>query len=264
MRYELAFFGCGNMGGTLLAAAAKTVDGKKIAAIDPDKTKTAHFAALCGAAEENALSAAKECRFFVIGVKPQMYEPALSPLFSVLSGREGLTAITMGAGVSIEAVKKLTGCDSVIRIMPNTPAAVGKGVILYCADGVDEETVAAFTRDFAAAGDLVPVKETEIDAASALTGCGPAFCYLFIEALADAAVECGIPRAKALRFAAETVEGSAAMAKEFGNPAALKDAVCSPGGTTIAGVHALEQGAFRATTMNAVVAAYQKTLALKK
>ena len=264
MQYELAFFGCGNMGGTLLAATAKNVDGKTIAAIDPDKAKTAKYRDLYGAAEENALTAANNCRFFVVGVKPQMYETALAPLFPILSARKDVTVVTMGAGVSVSAVKQMTGCDSVIRIMPNTPAAVGKGVVLYSADGASEETVAAFTKDFAAAGDLVPVKESEIDAASALTGCGPAFCYLFIEALADAAVECGIPREKALRFAAETVEGSAAMAKAFGNPAALKDAVCSPGGTTIAGVHALEQGAFRATTMNAVVAAYQKTLALKK
>ncbi|MBQ8310606.1 MAG: pyrroline-5-carboxylate reductase, partial [Clostridia bacterium] len=105
----------------------------------------------------------------------------------------------------------------------------------------------------------------KIDAASALSGCGPAFAYLFAEGLADGAVECGLARDQANLYAAQTLLGAAKLLLESGkHPGELKDAVCSPGGTTIAGVHALENGAFRATAMNAVVAAYEKTLKLKK
>ena len=115
------------------------------------------------------------------------------------------------------------------------------------------------------AGKLDPIPEDKIDAASALSGCGPAFVYMFAEALSDGAVECGLPRDKAMLYAAQTLLGAAKLLKESGkHPGALKDAVCSPGGTTIAGVHALEDGAFRASTMNAVKRAYERTLELKK
>ena len=108
------------------------------------------------------------------------------------------------------------------------------------------------------------IDESKIDAASAVSGCGPAFAYMFIEALSDGAVECGIPRDKAIQYAAKMLSGSADMVLETGmHPGALKDAVCSPGGTTIAGVHALENGAFRSAAMNAVTSAYKRTLELK-
>ena len=103
-----------------------------------------------------------------------------------------------------------------------------------------------------------------IDAGSAISGCGPAFVYLFGEALADGAVECGVPRDKAAVYAAQTLLGAAKMLLEYGHPGDLKDAVCSPGGTTIAGVHALEAGGMRNAAMDAVSAAYKRTLELKK
>ena len=117
----------------------------------------------------------------------------------------------------------------------------------------------------AKSGTLDAIDEKLIDAASAVSGCGPAFVYMFIEALADGGVECGLPRDKALLYAAQTLIGAAEMVKKTGkHPEALKDAVCSPGGSTIAGVHALEEGAFRADAANAVLAAYKKTLTLGK
>ncbi len=148
--------------------------------------------------------------------------------------------------------------------MPNMPATVGKGMILYCTVGTTEEQTQGFTAALAHAGRLCAIPESRIDAASAVSGCGPAFVYLFIEALADGGVECGLPRAEALEFAAQTVLGAAETVLQTGkHPGELKDAVCSPGGTTIAGVHALEDGAFRSLCMDAVRAAYEKTLALK-
>ena len=153
-----------------------------------------------------------------------------------------------------------------IRIMPNTPVAVGEGMILYDANStVTDEQIRVFLEGLSAAGCLDRIPERLIDAAGSLSGCGPAFVYLFAEALADGGVECGVPRDKAQLYAAQTLLGAAEMLLATGkHPGELKDAVCSPGGTTIAGVHALENGAFRATVSNAVTAAFEKTAKLKK
>ena len=122
----------------------------------------------------------------------------------------------------------------------------------------------AFEKILSKCGKIDRIPENLIDAASAVSGCGPAFVYLFIEALADGGVLCGLPRDKALTYAAQTLKGAAEMVLETGtHPGALKDAVCSPGGTTIEGVKALEDGGFRANAMEAVIAAYEKTLKLK-
>ena len=139
-------------------------------------------------------------------------------------------------------------------------------MILYDANAwVSDECLDTFRNVLAAAGQLDRLDEEKIDAASALSGCGPAFVYLFAEALADGAVECGLSRDKAMLYAAQTLAGAAKLLLTSGkHPGELKDAVCSPGGTTIAGVHALEEGAFRASVMGAVNAAYEKTLKLKK
>jgi pyrroline-5-carboxylate reductase len=149
--------------------------------------------------------------------------------------------------------------------MPNTPVSVGEGMVLYtCNDAVTEEEKASFLDALGGAGRLDEIPEDKIDAASALSGCGPAFVYLFAEALADGAVACGVPRAKAQLYAEKTILGTAAYLIETGmHPATLKDAVCSPGGTTIQGVRALEEGGFRGTVMDAVIAAYEKNADLK-
>jgi pyrroline-5-carboxylate reductase len=138
----------------------------------------------------------------------------------------------------------------------NQPVVTDAGTAAVTEAVVEEDPYATIL-------DAIP--EGKIDAASALSGCGPAFVYLFAEALADGAVECGLARDKANLYAAQTLMGAAKMLMESGkHPGELKDAVCSPGGTTIAGVHALERGAFRASSIEAVTAAYEKTLELKK
>ena len=153
----------------------------------------------------------------------------------------------------------------VIRIMPNTPAAIGQGVVQVCSLDTRQEDVDVFLSMIAHAGlvDLIP--EPLMDAASAVSGCGPAFAFLFLEALADGGVACGLPRDKALSYAAQMLSGSANLVLKSGqHPGALKDAVCSPGGTTIQGVRALEEHGFRAAAMDAVIAAYQKIRTLGK
>ena len=127
------------------------------------------------------------------------------------------------------------------------------------------EMVQSFRADMRHSGRLDELEERLMDAASALSGCGPAYMYMFAEALADGAVACGIPRAKAMEYAAATMEGAARMVLETGlHPGALKDAVCSPGGSTIAGVRALEQHGFRGAAMDCVAAAYEKNKTLGK
>ena len=153
---------------------------------------------------------------------------------------------------------------NLIRIMPNTPSAIGEGVIFYTCDGVTAEEEAAFLENMAGAGRLLPLDDHLMDAGSAVAGCGPAFVDLFIEAMADGGVACGLTRPMAMECAAQTLIGAARLMLETGrHPGALKDAVCSPGGATIQGVRALEAGGFRSAVMEAVIAAYEKSAEMK-
>lgn len=265
MKYQLGFIGCGNMGGSLVKAVAKAVDGKQIGVCDYCAEKAQALAYTCGVQATTANEIAKESKFVVLGVKPQNMQETLAPLQTALAENKEVVLITMAAGLSISAIQSFAGGNyPVIRIMPNTPACLGAGMILYATKGVEKADEDAFLAHFAKAGVLDKLPEDKIDAGSALSGCGPAYVYAFAEALADGAVECGLPRDKANLYAAQTLLGSAKMLLEFGHPADLKDAVCSPGGTTIAGLHALEKGGFSSATMDAILSAYKRTLELKK
>lgn len=265
MKYFIGFIGCGNMGGALVKAAARKVDKKMIAVCDHNQEKVAALEKSLGVVPSSAEEIAREAKFVVLGVKPQVMQQALTPLAEILRERTDVTIVTMAAGLSISAIRSYIGKDlPVIRIMPNTPAQVGAGMSLFTCSGVSKETENEFLQAFEKAGKFDKLTEDKIDAGSALSGCGPAFVYAFAEALADGGVECGLPREKAALYAAQTLLGAAEMLLEFGHPADLKDAVCSPGGTTIAGIHALEEAGFRGAAMSAVLAAYKRTLELKK
>ena len=265
MKYELGFIGCGNMGGALVTAAAKKLDGKSIAVCDFDKAKTDKFHNELGVCVTDGKDIAQNAKFVVLAVKPQVMQSAIADFADVLKARKDVVVVTMAAGLSIAAIRSFIGEDlPTVRIMPNTPVMMGMGMILYALADVDSEAESRFLADFEMAGVFDKLAESDIDAASALSGCGPAFVYAFAEALADGAVECGVPRDKAALYAAQTLKGAAEMLLTFGHPGDLKDAVCSPGGTTIAGIHAIESGSFRGATMDAVMAAYKRTLELKK
>ena len=252
------FIGCGNMGGILASLAAKDF-GKSVYLYDINTIKAQAIADKTGARIVDMETLAENCDYIFLVDKPQVLPAVLTELKPLLSKRTVL--VSMAAGVKIDKISAIIPEMPIIRIMPNTPAAVEEGVILYCTgNGVTGGDVDGFLDALQSAGTLDQIDEALIDAASALSGCGPAFVYMFIEALADGAVKCGLPRDKAIAYAAGTVMGAGKMVLEGGkHPEALKDAVCSPGGSTIAGVAALEEKAFRSAVISAVTAAYKRT-----
>ena len=254
MKY--GFIGCGNMGGALAAAAAKAVGGENLYLSDFDPAKAKALAEKLGARVSSNEEIAQNCDYIVLGVKPQVMRSVVTAL--PIGGSPVM--VSMAAGLDLQTLKPLAKAGlSWIRMMPNTPVAVGEGRILYAAEASSAETE-GFKTLFSCAGALYELDEKLMDAGSALSGCGPAFVYQFIEALADGGVACGLPRALAIELAAGTLLGASKTLLESGaHPGALKDAVCSPGGSTIMGVKALEDGGLRSTAMNAVIQAYCKT-----
>ena len=261
MKY--GFIGCGNMGGAIAKALAKSTTD---IVVSDRSGKAKALAAALGIGYSDVATIAATCDRIFLAVKPHMVKGVLADIRDILAQRKPLL-ITMAAGVMLSQMEESVGCEiPMIRIMPNTPTAIGRGVIPYCCNAhVDAHILADWLTDMAPCGQVDPLEERLIDAASALSGSGPAYMYVFLEALADGAVACGLPRAKAMDYAAMTMLGSAEMFLQSGqHPGALKDAVCSPGGSTIAGIRELENHSFRAAAMDCVVAAYGKNKELGK
>ena len=266
MFQSIGFIGTGQMGSALARAAARGAAGAPIYLANRSREKAERLARELNARLADNPTVARECQLIVLGVKPQMMAEVLGELAPILAARrDRFILASMAAGLSARAIREMAGGTyPVIRLMPNTPVSVGAGVVQYCGLYTTEEELRDLETLLAPAGLVDPIGEELCDAAMSLSGCGPAFCALFIEALADGGVACGLPRDKALRYAAQMTAGAAQMVLDSGaHPGALKDAVCSPGGTTIQGVRALEARGFRGAAMEAVAAAYEKTLALK-
>ncbi len=264
--YEVGLIGCGTMGSAIMKAAAKSLKPQEILLANRTEKKAADLAKALGCAYGSNEEVAEECRYIFLGVKPQMMEKVLTPLQEILKARKDFILVTMAAGLSIAGIRQMAGGDyPVIRIMPNTPVSIGKGMILTCSSPeVSDQDRKEFVRLMQECGCLDEIPENLIDAGCALSGCGPAYVDLFIEAMADAGVECGLSRKKSLTYACQTLIGAASLVLESGkSPAEQKDAVCSPGGATIEGVHVLEQEGFRGTVMDGVAAAYEKTIRMK-
>ena len=261
MKY--GFIGCGNMGGAIAKALRRQTADIIIA--DPSPSAKA-FAQSLGVSYTDNETLVSCCDRIFLAVKPHLMKGVLTPLQPILAQKKPLL-ITMAAGLEIAQIRAFAGCDlPIIRIMPNTPVSIGMGMIQYCRNSlVGDEVLADWLADMKFCGRLDELEERLIDAASALSGSGPAYMYMFLEALADGAVACGIPRAKAYEYAAATMAGAAEMVLSSGqHPGALKDAVCSPGGSTIAGVRALEQHGFRGAAMDCILATYLKNKELGK
>ena len=268
MKNTFGFIGTGNMGGALVKAAVKRMDAASVFVANRSPQKAAALAQALGCTVTENGWIAENCGFIFLGVKPQMMEGLLARLAPVLAARKDeFVLVSMAAGLTMGSVQRMAGGDyPVIRIMPNTPVMVGKGMIQYCHNEfVSEDDIKSFLDDMCYAGRIDQIPESLIDAASALSGCGPAFMYMFLEAMADGGVACGLTREKALDYAAATMAGAAEMVlTSQQHPGALKDAVCSPMGSTICGLRALEEHSFRAAAMDCVIATYQRNKEMGK
>lgn len=265
MSYKIGFIGTGVMGGALSRAVAENEGSLLLSNIPeaPAKALAGELGCEFGTNEQ----VAKECEYIVLSVKPQVIREVIGEIAPVLKSRtDNFVIITIAAGISVDTVRKESGLDCpVIRLMPNTPVLVGKGVILCVFDGVEDAAKREFYRMFKAAGYCDEISECDIDAAGALTGCGPAFAYIAMKSLADGAAACKIEPEKAKKYAELTVLGAAQLAFDSGEDLEkLKEAVCSPKGTTVEGVGVLEEREVRRAFADAVKASYKRSLELGK
>lgn len=269
-----AFIGAGNMGGALARAACRAVGPDQVVLANRTREKAQLLAAELGCAEADNAGAVRQARCLFLGVKPQGMGALLRELSPFLrechEAGDDKVLVSMAAGLRLDDMRRhLDGAGyavPLLRIMPNTCAAIGMGMIALSAqEGEDEALLREVEGLLSAAGRVERLSEELLDQFTAVAGCGPAFVYPFIEAMADGGVMAGLPRRQALTYAAQTVLGAAAMILETGkHPGALKDEVCSPGGSTIAGVAELERAGLRAAAMDAVLAAYRRNMELGK
>jgi len=262
-RLTIGFLGAGKMA-TALAGGfirAGLTTPKQLLASDVSDSARKAFVKDTGAkATDSNAEVVRFAQVLILAVKPDQISAVLAGVRSGVTNKH--VVISIAAGVPISMLE--TGLDPgtrVIRVMPNTPALVGQSATAFAlgkaASPADAELAASL---FSAVGIAFQLKESLLDAVTGLSGSGPAYVYLFIEALSDGGVACGLPRDVATKLAAQTLMGSAKMVLETGHhPGALKDMVTSPGGTTIEGLHELEKGKLRGVIMSAVRAATEKS-----
>lgn len=254
---KIGFIGMGNMGYSMLKGVLNYLNPQDIIFTCLSSEKKEKISNETGVryAESNA-ECANSAKYIILAVKPQVYNIVLKNIQNVIT--EESVIISLAPGITIAAIKEELGADiKVVRAMPNTPALVGEGMTGICyengeLDFAEKEFVEQFFNSF---GKVVTVPEKLMSGVVCASGSSPAYVYMFIEALADSVVKYGIPRQEAYKLVAQTVLGSAKMVLETGeHPGKLKDNVCSPAGTTIQGVAALEEFGFR----NAIIKATDK------
>lgn len=263
---RIGFIGVGNMGGAMAKACAK-VNEAQVWIYDANPNIYSEFEA-CKNIEcaENVEELVTACDYIVMSIKPQYYKVVAEQIQKSIRAEQ--TVITVAPSFTLEDMGSLFGESvKVIRTMPNTPALIGQGVTAYCYDEnrIEEEVLKDFIVYFESFGTLIKVDEKLMPAVVATTGSSPAYVYLFIEAMADAAVSFGMPRAMAYQMASMAIKGSAEMVLQTGkHPGELKDAVTSPGGTTIKAVLAMEDSGFRNSVIKAMEACYQQVIDMSK
>ncbi len=264
---KLAIIGTGNMGKAILKGviASGLMDAKDINVCDVRKEAVD---AVCDELGTVGFTSASEavvgCDYVLIAVKPIHFDATVSSLKDNL--KDTAILLSIAAAVKCDRIKGLIGNErKFVRIMPNTPAQVQCGVSAVCPVGLNDDEVAFVKKFFESCGEVILCDEKTLDAIGCVSGTGPAYVMLFIEAMADAAVALGIKRDDALKIAAGTVMGSGELCLKTGlHPGVLKDQVCSPGGTTIAGVMALEENGLRNAVIKSVLAADAKTKEMAK
>lgn len=261
---KISCIGTGAMGGAIMRAICKKYDVKNIKVTDKNVELGKAFANETGATFVSTNKEVLDADYIFLAVKPQF----LSDVFAEIAGNIPTNAvvISMAAGVKLEKLENWAPKARFVRMMPNVCAQIGQAMIaITYNENIKAEEGATVKEILSSAGKVEQVPEKLMDCVTAVSGSGPAFVFMFIEALADAAVRCGMPRSQAYTYAAQTVYGSAGMVLENGqHPAVLKDMVCSPAGTTIEGVAALEKNNFRNAVIEAVTAACDRSIALGK
>ena len=275
MNAPVAFIGTGNMGGAIIRSVCRALPPEQVYITDHAMEKARELAEACGCKTVADNAAAVEAGDYIfLCVKPQILPGVLKEISPVLERELGrgrkLCLVSIAAGVQLSAIRaQLPACCAglpIIRIMPNLTVSVEKGMLALATDGTaGPEQVAGVKAILARAGRIDELGEGLMDQFTAIAGCLPAYVFMFIEALADGAVITGLPRAQAMEYAAQTIAGCAEMYLESKtHPGELKDAVCSPAGSTIAGLAALERCGFRSAAIEAIVSAYQRNQALGK
>jgi len=266
---KLGFIGAGNMGSAILrglvAAKYITVDDMAICDLSARKLEQLSDEMPGLFCTESDQELAEMCEMIILAVKPQYMAETISHIYSELNGK---AVVSIAAGWTVDQLSEaLEGSGATcLRVMPNTPAMVGEGMTAICEDTTFDQDDFEFAKGiFDAVGRTVVLPEKLFDGVIAISGSSPAYVFMMIEAMADAGVREGLTRACAYEMAAQTLLGSALMVLQSDtHPAALKDAVCSPAGTTIEAVEELERKGFRAAIMDAMKACADKSRAMSK
>lgn len=264
----IGMIGVGNMGSAIAKAILKA--GHSMILHNRTKEKITTLAQQVGAdvvAADSLNDLIVDSDLIFIGVKPNQFETIFEHMKGTLFKDEPKTWVSMAAGLSLAQLSKLTpSTHKWIRIMPNTPVEIGEGYIAYCtSEGVDSDKVDLFNDSLRFAGTVEAIPEELFNAVTGLAGSSPAFIYQLIEGMSDVGVEYGLSREQSRKMAAQAVKGAASMVVETGmHPSELKDKVTSPGGTTIAGVVALEHAGFKSAINKGVRAAIDKSIAMSK
>lgn len=263
---KIGFIGCGNMSTAILSGAllSGVIKKEDIYVYDISAQALKKISELGVNISNNNEELCKQSDLIILAVKPQATEATLNEIKHVIGGKALLSIV---AGITAKQLSQMAGNTTrILRNMPNTPAMVSAGAFAMCSDNTFTEEEQKLASDlFEAIGIVEWVPEKLIDAVCGLSGGGPAYVAMFIEALADGGVKQGLPRATAYRLASQTVMGTAKLALELNlHPGILKDMVTSPGGTTIEGCEALERGGMRFAVMDCVRAATEKSIRLGK
>lgn len=262
---KIGFLGAGRMATAIAGGMVKSsFSAADIVAYDCSEAAGKAFAEITRAKISAAPEAmAAECDTLLLAVKPQYLAEALKPLAGMLKDK---LIISIVAGVTLEKLGSLTGASRIVRVMPNTPALVGEGCGAYSlSPSATAEDQSLAEMILSSIGGFYLLEEKMLDAVTAVSGCGPAYIYELIQAMADGGVTLGLPRDLAKKLAAATVKGAAAMVLETNiHPTELRDQVCSPGGSTICAVNHLSSKGFSGTVVEAELAAYKRSVELGK
>ena len=262
---KIGFIGAGNMGGALALAASHT--DCTLLVSDPDTQKAELLCQRTGATQADNATVCATCDLIFLGIKPQMLAEVAAELAPALQSRTTpYCLVSMCAGVTLDRLGQLFQSAAIIRIMPNTPVALGQGMILYCYNSIaSQEQIDAFLHAMEKAGKLDLLDEALFDAGTSVSGCGPAFAYLFADALAKGGADCGLSYEQACAYAAQMLLGAALMLQnDSRSPEELREAVCSKGGSTIEGVKVMWEQNLEGTVRDAIKASYKRNIELGK